>query len=319
MDAAQFRAWRVRVGLTQQQVADRFGVSRTTIQNWESNTPIPQTVDMSCRIWEHRLKQESPAVGPLTLIYSDGPMFVDPYGPRRRPAMMQQEPYPTNASALARVQQLAGQANVYNPFIIEADQSPLWNAVELARIVKGDDDGAPTLVNMLRKAATTVRDDSANFVRNGPRTPSPSEIKARQKAIIAQADLLDTFANGSLSTIVRDQLAIEQVFQELRELGTRAPDELVSGVAHALTVFERYPLTEEEDMITEDHNDYVLHYKGYEARFPKIPMFSHKWTINLCSNDRRLFTKLGGRNIVIDGRSREEAIANAKRYVDELN
>jgi hypothetical protein len=42
-------------------------------------TPIPQAVDMSCEIWEARLKQENPDLGPVTLIYSDGPMFVDPY------------------------------------------------------------------------------------------------------------------------------------------------------------------------------------------------------------------------------------------------
>jgi hypothetical protein len=43
-------------------------------------TPIPQAVDMSCEIWEHRLKQENPNLGPVTLVYSDGPMFVNPYG-----------------------------------------------------------------------------------------------------------------------------------------------------------------------------------------------------------------------------------------------
>jgi purine nucleoside phosphorylase len=58
---------------------------------------------------------------------------------------------------------------------IEADQNPLWNAPELARVIRGDDEDAPTLANMLRKAAKAVRDDSANFVRSGPRAPSPAE------------------------------------------------------------------------------------------------------------------------------------------------
>jgi Helix-turn-helix len=317
LNAAELKAWREKVGLTQQQVADRFGVSRTTIQNWENNTPIPQTVDASCQIWEHRLKQESPLIGPLTLIYSDGPMFVDPYGPRRRPAMMQQEPYPTNAAVLARVQLLAGGANFYSPFVIEANHQPLWNAPELARVINNDDAGAPTLANMLRQAAKHLRDNSTNFVR-GPKVPTPAEIKAHQNKIIDQADLLEKFAGSGLPAIVRDRLAIEQVFYKLvHELGTKAPDDLVSGVHHALHVFERYPL-DEEDVITEDGNDLVLHYKGYEGRFPKIPMFSNKWTINLSSNNRHLFTKIGG-NVVVDGRSREEAIANTKRYVDELS
>src|SRR6266446_10389463 len=107
MDAKELKSWRERVGLTQQQFAERLRVTRTTVQNWESGmTSIPQAVDTSCEIWEHRLQQENPNLGPVTLIYSDGPMFVNPYGPRRRLAMMQQEPYPTNTAAIARVQQL---------------------------------------------------------------------------------------------------------------------------------------------------------------------------------------------------------------------
>jgi hypothetical protein len=43
--------WCIRVGLTQQQIADRLGVTRTTIQNWEGGaTSIPQAVEMSCEI-----------------------------------------------------------------------------------------------------------------------------------------------------------------------------------------------------------------------------------------------------------------------------
>lgn len=317
MLAAEFKSWRERLGQTQQQIADRLGVSRTTIQNWESTTPIPQSVEMSCKVWEHRIRQEDPGLGPLTLIYSDGPMFIDPYGPRRRPAMMQQEPHPTNAAVLARVQQLAGSANFHNPFVIAADHSPVWNAPELARVISGEDKGAPTLTNMLRAAAKDVRDNSAYYVR-GHRVPTPEEIKAHQSKINAQADILDGFASGSLVSIVRNQTAIEQVFYKLvHELNTKAPDDLVSGVAFALNVFDRYPFAAQDDEITEDGNDFVLHYKGYEGRFPKIPIFPNKWTINLSSNDRHLFTKIGG-NVVIDGRTRDEAIANAKRHVDEL-
>src|SRR5580700_472130 len=140
MNAQELKTWRDQVGLTQQQFANRLGVTRTTIQNWESAaTPIPQAVDTSCEIWEKRLKQENPDLGPVTLVYSDGPMFVNPYGPRRRPAMMQQEPYPTNAAALARVQQLWAREDFHNAFVIEESGEPLWNIVELGRAVGGDD------------------------------------------------------------------------------------------------------------------------------------------------------------------------------------
>lgn len=281
MNAKEFKRWREGVGVTQQQIAERMGVSRTTIQNWEgAATPIPQAVEMSCKIWEARLKQENPDLGPVTLVYSDGPMFVDPYGPRRRPAMMQQEPYPTNTAALARVQQLWNRADFHNPFIIEQSRTPLWNVVELERVVSGDDKGAPTLVNLLRAIATIVRAGSATFVRSGPKMPSLAEARKRQQAIEAEADELDRIAGSGLQTIIRDQLLIEGVFSKLLALGTSAPNSLVSNVAQALVVFERDQTPNEAEPRLEQ-GGYVVDYKGYEITYPQIPMYSNVWTVNV--------------------------------------
>jgi hypothetical protein len=318
MNGQEFKAWRERVGLTQQQLADRLKVTRTTIQNWEGEaTPIPQAVDMSCEIWEARLKQENPDLGPVTLVYSDGPMFVDPYGPRRRLAMMQQEPYPTNTAALARVQQLWGRDDFHNAFIIEKSGKPLWNIVELARVVDGEDTGAPTLANLLGAIAKSVRANSAIFAR-GPKTLTPAEVKKRQQAIEGQADELDRIGGSGLKSIIRDRLLIEEAFSKLLALGTMAPDSLVSNVAQALVVFEQNQTSIEPEARLEQ-GGYVVDYKGYEITYPPIPMFPNKFTVNLCSNNRHLFNKLGARNIVIDDHvSLEAAIAKAKRHVDGL-
>jgi hypothetical protein len=54
----------------------------------------------ACSVWDDWLKKEMAALGPVALIYSDAPMFIDPYLPRGRMAMLKQEPYPTNAAAL---------------------------------------------------------------------------------------------------------------------------------------------------------------------------------------------------------------------------
>jgi Helix-turn-helix domain len=320
MTPTEFRTWRDRVGLTQQEVADKLGVSRTTIQNWEcAATRVPQAVQISCEIWEERLKQEDSNRGPLTLVYSDGPMFVDPYGPRRRPAMMQQEPYPTNAAALARVQQLWGREDFHNPFVIEESRKPLWNAVELERVVRGDDDGAPTLPNLIRRIAKIVRANSSNFVRTGPKSPTASEMRDHQKAIEAEADELDRIAASSIEGVLRDRTLIETIFHRLLALGTQAPDLLVHNVAQAFVVFEREqkPVRSEAQLRQEG---YVIDYKGYEITYPAIRMFGNMWTVNLCSNNPHLLNKLGGRNIVInDYKSLESAIAEAKRYVDDLS
>ena len=142
--AQQFREWREKLGLTQVQVAERFGVTRTTVQNWESGaTPISQSVANSCEIWGHRVRQIQRDLGPVTLIYADGPMYIDPYGPRGRPAMMQQEVFPTNAAALARVRELWGGAEFHNPLILVSHKECLWNVVELERVVSGQDAEAP--------------------------------------------------------------------------------------------------------------------------------------------------------------------------------
>jgi hypothetical protein len=319
MQSTEFKNWREKVGLTQLQIADKFKVSRATVQNWESEaTPIPQAVDMSCELWGARLKQENPDLGPVTLVYSDGPMFVNPYGPRRRPAMMQQEPYPTNTAALARVQQLWNRENFHNAFIIEESGTPLWNVVELGRVVSGEDTGAPILVNLLRNIAKNVRANSRFVVRDGPKLPAPLKIKKRQEEIEAQAEILERFADAGLQTIIRDQLKVEGVFAELIALGTKAPDSLVSNVAQALVVFERNQTPIEAEARLEQQG-YVLDYKGCEITWPPVRRDSSRWTVNVASNNRTMFTKLGGCVVIDDFESLDNAIAKARRHIDGLN
>jgi hypothetical protein len=318
MQGHEFKSWRENLGLTQQQLAEKLKVTRTTIQNWESGaTQIPQAVDMSCEVWEARLKQENPDMGPVTLVYSDGPMFVNPYGPRRRLAMMQQEPYPTNTYALARVQQLWGRDNFHNPFIIVESGKPLWNVVELARVVDGSDTGAPTLLNLLTVIAKDIRDNSAQFVR-GAKTPTPSEKQERQRAIESQADELERIAAGGLRSVIHHQRQVEAVFSRLLALGTKAPDSLVSNVHQALVVFEQGPPPDETAPRLEQ-GGYVIDYKGFEITYPRVRIDSSGWTVNLCSNNPHLFNKIGGRVVIIkDHVSIESAIAKAKARVDAL-
>ena len=120
MNGKEFKEWRERVGLTQQQLADKLRVTRTTISKLaRAQRLYHKPLICAAKSGEARLKQENPDLGQVTMIYSDGPMFVDPYGPRRRLAMMQQEPYPTNTAALARVQQLWGEMNFTTPLSLK--------------------------------------------------------------------------------------------------------------------------------------------------------------------------------------------------------
>lgn len=313
MTGSQFKAWRESHGLTQIQIAEKFKVTRTTIQNWEA-TPglIPPLASMAASIWDARMRQENPLLGPVTLIYSDGPMFLDPYGPRRRPAMMQQEPYPSNAMALARVQELWGNDSFHNPFVIEKDGSPVWNAVELGRVVSGEDSGAPTLINLLRISARSIRDNSSVFVRNGPRSLTLAETKKRQNAIEAQADALDEIANAGLDAVIDGQAQIEAAFKRLLDLGTRAPDALVSGVHHALEIFKQRQRPRIEGP------NYVLDYKGYQISWLRTPISAAMISVDVSAEIMSLFGKIDRRQFPIMAPSAEVGVQQAKAYIDSI-
>ena len=59
-------------------------------------------------------------------------------------------------------------------------------------------------------------------------------------------------------------------------------------------------------------------YRDGVITWPRIPMFSNVWTVNLSSSKPHLFVKLVGGNEVFNGHSLDDAIAKAKRRVDEL-
>ena len=232
MTKEDLRKWREKFGLSQGEIATQFNVSRNTIQNWETGaTPLPSTIEGACTVWEDRLKKEMPDIGPLTLIYADGPMFIDPYRPRRM-AMLTQEACPTNAAALARVQRLWGRDDFDGPFIIEKTGAPLWNQIELMRVVDGSDKGAPTLANTITKVAVYVRTNSFIHVRDGARMTTAKE-QEKAKAMTAQmADELDVLATQVPQGTVRYG-DFEAVLSRLHDLGFFPPNKLVGDVAHA--------------------------------------------------------------------------------------
>ena len=147
----------------------RMSTGRPLLCRAAASAAIPAAVATACTIWERRFKQETPAIGPVTLIYADGPMFVDANGPRRRLAMMQQEPFQSNTAAIARIVEMWGRPDFHNAFIIEKSGSGLWNIAELSRVVTGEDAGAPTLTNLLSRLAKHVTDTSSLVVRSGPK------------------------------------------------------------------------------------------------------------------------------------------------------
>lgn len=229
----EFREWRERFGLTQGDIAKRFGVSRNTIQNWEAGaTAMPSTIGDACAVWEDRLKKEIAEFGPLTLCYSDAPMFINPYGPPRKIAMLQQEPYPTNSAALARVMMIWNRNDVHGPFIMEKSGGALWNQIELARVVDGSDKGAPTVRNTITRLANYVLENSTAFVR-GVNTPTMEQIAASVAAIrVVGEELLHLAAECETRFV--SYAEFEVFLKRLHQLGSYPTNRHVGDVAHAI-------------------------------------------------------------------------------------
>ncbi len=137
MRPGELKAWRQRLGLTQEAAGGRLGVTRVTIQNWENGeTPISKVVECTCRFYlEHWQKQQAqrPDHGPVALIYSDKSLWIGPDG---RFGMMQREPFPNNEAALQRVRDLWGRPNFQNPLIVDESGDMVWNFRELQREIE---------------------------------------------------------------------------------------------------------------------------------------------------------------------------------------
>ncbi len=233
MNGSDFRRWRTSYGLSQQELGDKMGVTRTTIQNWEAQVGELSTIAANgVKIWDRRLRQEEPLRGPVTLIYADGPMMLSSQGPQRV-AMMQQESHLSNAAVLCRAQLLASHPRFFNPFVLEVERHDLWNMVELQRAIDGSDEQAPTLRNLLRRLGTGIRIDAPNFVRSGPAMPTAQEQQKRERELIALAVQLERIADGHLLDILAEFGAIEAILAQTRTLGLRPNDTLVSAVAQA--------------------------------------------------------------------------------------
>ena len=78
MDSWDFLKWRKTLRYTQAEVAAKLGINRSTVQNWERGiTPISKSAELASQELTREWKQR-PEFGPVTLVYSDDPIWRHP-------------------------------------------------------------------------------------------------------------------------------------------------------------------------------------------------------------------------------------------------
>lgn len=132
MDAPGFLSWRKALQYTQEEAAEKLGVSRATIQNWEKGiTRVPTMVELACHVLTRRWKQH-PEFGPVALVYADEPMWPESDDPMRA-VFIQCELCASNEIAIRQTLRLREGLSFYNPFLIERDGGIIWTTRDLLR------------------------------------------------------------------------------------------------------------------------------------------------------------------------------------------
>jgi DNA-binding XRE family transcriptional regulator len=132
MDLWGFKKWRLELGYTQLEAGEKLGLSRGTVQYWESEIrPVPLAVELACqellRLWKRR-----PQFGPVTLLYADDPISLEASAAVGSiPA--QSERHPDNENALKSAARPRENMTLSVAFIVEDDGNVVWSGPELLR------------------------------------------------------------------------------------------------------------------------------------------------------------------------------------------
>jgi DNA-binding XRE family transcriptional regulator len=150
MDKSQFARWRRTLSYTQEEAAEKLGVVRSTIMNWEGGaTRIPQVVELACLELTRRWKQR-PDFGPVSLVYA-----LEKESSRR--PSLQCAVFSNNEAAIKEAIKLL--ENVIPPLIIEDGGGVVWSASELLQECERRRDESKTSPHTAPIAPTSTKQD----------------------------------------------------------------------------------------------------------------------------------------------------------------
>ncbi|MFN5686006.1 MAG: helix-turn-helix domain-containing protein [Bradyrhizobium sp.] len=132
VDSWDLKKWRKRFGYNQFEAAEKLGVNRGAVQNWEREIrPVPKAVELACEELS-QLANRHPSVGPVLLVYTDGPLLQasqEPY----QVSVLRCESYPTNEAAIQQAWRLTRDPLFVDPFILAEDGSVIWDSPALLK------------------------------------------------------------------------------------------------------------------------------------------------------------------------------------------
>ena len=132
MDLWGFKKWRRELGYTQLEAGEKLGLSRGTIQYWESEIrPVPLAVELACqellRLWKRR-----PQFGPVTLLYADDPISLETSASVGS-ILVRSERHPDNENALKSAARPRETRTLFIALIVGDDGNVVWSGPELLR------------------------------------------------------------------------------------------------------------------------------------------------------------------------------------------
>ena len=132
MDLWGFKKWRLELGYTQVEAGEKLGLSRGTVQYWESEIrPVPFAVELACqellRLWKQR-----PEFGPVTLLYADDPISLETSASVGS-ILVRSERHPNNENALKSAARPGETMTLFIAFIVDDDGNVIWSGRELLR------------------------------------------------------------------------------------------------------------------------------------------------------------------------------------------
>jgi transcriptional regulator with XRE-family HTH domain len=126
MDSWDLKKWRKRLGCNQFEAAEKLGVHRGAVQNWECEVrQVPKAVELACEELS-RLAKRQPDFGPVWLAYTDGPLLQhseEVY----QVSLLGCESYPTNKAAIHQACRSSGDPLFIAPLIFGDDGSIIWD------------------------------------------------------------------------------------------------------------------------------------------------------------------------------------------------